>query len=167
MSDQTPNETFAVKPDEFAALKAKADQFDALKQQVDTYAAELQKERNARRLEKFTALANDYVALPVEAGETAQKFAAIEDAAGPDVLKWVMDKFAAFDKALTEAGLFSEIASKRAQGGAESFADLIDQIHRDKFNSAPEKYSDAMAQAAKARPDLFAEYQSDYAPNRK
>lgn len=166
MSTQTSEETFAVKPEEFAALKAKADQFDALKQQVDTYAAQLQQERNTRRLEKFTAIAEDYTALPVEAKATAEKFAAIEDGAGPDVLKWVMERFAAFDKALTEAGLFSEVASKRSGGQTETFADAVDHILRDKFNGAPEKYSDAMALAMQAHPDLYADYRGDYAQNR-
>ena len=80
MSEMTPQtETFAVKPEDFAALKAKADQFDALKAQVDTYAAELVKEKRARRIDTLAAR-YDAFSVPLEGKVMAELMADLETA---------------------------------------------------------------------------------------
>jgi len=162
----------AVKSEDLTALKAKAEQFEAqLKAQTeqfeaklkaadekaDKFATELTHEKRARRLEQMKDRAEQFVALPAKADELAQKLLELEEA-NADLFTYFIGRLEAADKALVESDLFSQKASARADTPAASFEALVEQIHREKFNSEPGKYADAFMVAGEQRPDLAQAY---------
>jgi len=164
-------ETFTVKAEEFAALKAKADQVDVLSEKFKTLeaqadeaktkaeklATDLDNEKRARRRDQLVEQFNALVGFPEKPETLADTVLALE-AMNADVAKTVTGWITAADKALVEAGLFGQIGTARSESPVDSFEALVTQIHREKFNADPQKYSDALHLASEQRPDLARAY---------
>jgi len=168
MSDTQKPETLAapqVTAEEFAALKAKADQVDAIKAQADTFAEQLKKAeeqlsavQRARRLDQLKVRCDNFVAIPEKSVTLAERFAALEQVSR-DLFKYFDDLIEKADKALVEAGLFSQYGSGAA--GVEQtddFATAVDKVVADKFGGDMTKYGDALHIVEKQRPDLAQAY---------
>lgn len=163
MSETTSPESFAIQPEEFAALKAKADQFDALKAQVDTYAAELAKEKRARRIDVLRARYDGF-SVPLEGQKTAELMHDLE-AAAPELFGKIDALLETLDTQVKQAGLFAQISSARPGTGPATFDAAVQKVLKEKFNGDMARFSDAGDIVAKEQPDLYAEYRRSYAPN--
>jgi hypothetical protein len=146
-------------PEEFEALKAKADT-------AETYAEEIQRleeERKAQEAEQREAalrdVAESYTALPVEIDEFVANMTALE-ASDPERAGWFKTQFAAFDKALEEAGLLEEHGTDQEGEGdpGVAFLQIVDAKLKDEFGGDPAKYPDALLAASAENPELAQAY---------
>lgn len=158
MADEKPKTTapeqFTLSADQYKALQDKA-------AEVDRMSAMLGDIKRARRIDQLTAHAETFTSVPVGAGELAEKFAALEEK-DADLFKFFDGLIATMDAQVSTGGLFSQMGSGRGSDKVESFVDLTDQIHKEKFGGKPENYVDAMREARKQRPDLAAKYETTY-----
>ncbi len=152
---------FTVDRKEWKAMSEKADLVDAMSVRVQALEHE-------RKIERLTARFEQFTSLPVDASEFAEKFATLEGH-DPELGKYFEGLIKTMDTQVAQGALFSAFGSARTgAGSAESFGDLTDRILKDKFNSDATKYTDAMSEARKQRPDLFAaEYPAQAAANQR
>ena len=131
-----------------------AEELKVSKEHSEKLEAELKDIRDAQRKERMKSVAESFKALPVEVDEFTEKMLALEDA-DPEVAKWVGEKFDAIEKALVEAGLLKEIGSELDADlpSTERFLQMVDS----KVKEGTE-YGDALAEVAKAEPELAEAY---------
>ena len=151
-------ETFAVKKEEFEALRAEAEkaktELAAVRQQADTFAAQLRETQRARRRDQLVEHCREFVAVPIQAVELAEKFQALEEK-DSELFAYFDGLIGTLDKALTQAELFGQKATSRAGAQAETYEALAAKLLADKFDGDTNKWSEAYDLARKQRPDLF------------
>ena len=157
-------EQFTVTAEEFAALKAKAEKVEGLEaratelgKQAETFAADLAKERDARRLDTLTRRCEQFMAIaeaPTMLAAHLQKLEKLD----ADEFKYFDELLTTLDRELVQSGLFSERADARKGENVETFEAVVEKVLAEKFGGDREKYADAMNAAQKARPDLADEY---------
>ncbi len=159
-----PPEGLVIKPDEFAAIKAKAEKADALEEQMtalkaqtDQFAAALKETKRARRSDQLVARYEAFTAVPEKAGTLAEKMLAVEEK-DPELFKYFDGLLATLDKALMQAELFGQIGSGRSDETADTLEAVIEQVVKEKFDGDMSKYAEAMDVAQKQRPDLAQAY---------
>ena len=167
----TPSpETFTVKADEFAALKAKAAEVDALsekfkalesqtseaKAKADKFAADLATEKHGRRLDQLIEKFDAMVGIPEKAETLADKVLALEEK-DAELAKFFSELIEKADKALVESELFSQKGSAR-QSESETFEAAVDKVLTDQFKGDVAQYSNAMDIVQRTRPELAREY---------
>src|SRR3990170_4082403 len=167
----TPSpETFTVKADEFAALKAKAAEVDALsekfkalesqtseaKAKADKFAADLAAEKHGRRLDQLIEKFDAMVGIPEKAETLANKVLALEEK-DADLAKFFSELIDKADKALVESELFSQRGSTR-QSESETFEAAVEKVLTDQFKGNVAQYSNAMDIVQRTRPELAREY---------
>ena len=172
-TDVTPTptlETFTVKAEEFAALKAKAAEVDALsekfkaleaqtseaKAKADKFAADLAAEKHGRRLDQLIEKFDAMVGIPEKAETLANKVLALEEK-DADLAKFFSELIDKADKALVESELFSQRGSTR-QSESETFEAAVEKVLTDQFKGNVAQYSNAMDIVQRTRPELAREY---------
>jgi len=157
-------EQFTVSAEEFATLKAKADKVEALEaratelgKQAETFAADLAKERDARRLDLLIRRCEQFMAIAETPATLAAHLQKLENLDAGE-FKYFDELLTTLDRELVQTGLFSQRADARKGENAETFEAVVEKVLAEKFGGDREKYADAMNAAQKARPDLADEY---------
>ena len=171
VSTPTPQpETFTVKAEEFATLKAKAAEVDALsekfkaleaqateaKTKADKFAADLAAEKHGRRLDQLVDKFDAMVGIPEKAETLADKVLALEEK-DADLAAFFTGLIEKADKALVESELFSQKGSAR-QAETETFESAVDKVLSDQFKGDVAQSSNAMEIVQRTRPELAREY---------
>ena len=151
-------ETFVISKEDFEALKVKATKAEtelaAVRQQADTFATQLRETQRARRRDQLVEHCREFVAVPIQALELAEKFQALEEK-DSELFAYFDALVGTLDKALTQAELFGQKATPRAGAQAETYEALAAKLLADKFDGDSAKWSEAYDLARKQRPDLF------------
>ena len=165
-----PPETFTVKAEEFAALKAKAAEVDALsekfkaleaqaneaKTKAEQFASDLAKEKHGRRRDQLVEKFDAMVGIPEKPETLADKVLALEEK-DADLAAFFVVLIEKADKALVESDLFSQKGSAR-QAETETFEAAVDKVLADQFKGDVAQYSNAMEIVQRTRPELAREY---------
>ena len=167
-------DAFAINAEEFAALKAKADKVEAMEarlaeadKQAEQFAAQLRATNRARRLDQLTDRAEKFMALGVPAADLAAKFQALEEA-DAELYKFFDGLLESLDARLVKADLFGEIGDARTRSqNVETFEAFTEKVLVEKFDGDRTKYEQAMEQARRERPELYAAYSNTYNARRK